>query len=120
MSQDEDGDDAMMFGHGYTNTNGNGDGGAGLPPPLPGSGGWITAENMGEFFDEEGNWRGGTAESGGVRGDVVGLGPGAGVVRGRNEIEEQEGEGGQVEEGGGEYAEEGAGVGEETKWRRTG
>ena len=41
----------------------------GLPPPMPGSGGWITAENMGQFFDEEGNWRG------------QGLGPGGGVVR---------------------------------------
>lgn len=27
-----------------------------LPPPFPGSGGWITAENVGEFFDEDGNW----------------------------------------------------------------
>ncbi|KAL8650125.1 MAG: hypothetical protein Q9210_004008, partial [Variospora velana] len=25
----------------------------GLPPPMPGSGGWITAENVGEFLDEE-------------------------------------------------------------------
>ncbi|PHH78895.1 hypothetical protein CDD82_2767 [Ophiocordyceps australis] len=27
-----------------------------LPPPMPGSGGWITAENVGEYFDEQGNW----------------------------------------------------------------
>ena len=70
------------------------DGGRGLPPPMPGSGGWITAENVGEFFDEEGNWRG--------RG---GLGAGAGSVRGREEGEE----GGDGEDG----------DGEETKWRRT-
>ena len=47
----------------------------GLPPPVPGSGGWITAENVGEFFDEEGGWRG------------------AGRVRGREEGEEGEGDG---------------------------
>ncbi|TQS36303.1 hypothetical protein Golomagni_03254 [Golovinomyces magnicellulatus] len=29
-----------------------------LPPPFPGSGGWITAENVSQFFDEEGNWIG--------------------------------------------------------------
>ncbi|KAI9853780.1 MAG: hypothetical protein M1824_000890 [Vezdaea acicularis] len=69
---------------------GNNSGDGGLPPPFPGSGGWITAENVGEHFDEEGNWRGG-------------LGPeaGAGTTRGREE-EDGEGEGG-----------------EETKWRRT-
>lgn len=71
----------------------------GLPPPMPGSGGWITAENVGEFFDGEGNWRG------------RGLGPGAGVVRGRGEGE------GEGEELDGEGEE---GAGEETKWRRTG
>lgn len=27
-----------------------------LPPPMPGSGGWITAENMHEFIDENGNF----------------------------------------------------------------
>lgn len=68
---------------------------------MPGSGGWITAENVGDFFDEEGNWRGGeefTAnEVLGVPG--AGLGEGAGSVRGR---------------------EEGEGLEDETKWRRTG
>jgi len=34
----------------------------GLPPPFPGSGGWITAENVGEFFDAEGQWIGGEEE----------------------------------------------------------
>lgn len=53
-----------------------------LPPPMPGSGGWITAENAHEFFDEEGNWRG--------RGGS--LGDGAGRVRGRDEVEAGEGE----------------------------
>lgn len=49
-----------------------------LPPPMPGSGGWITADNAHEFFDEDGNWigRGGS------------LGEGAGRVRGRDETEE--------------------------------
>ncbi len=70
----------------------------GLPPPMPGSGGWITAENAGEFFDEEGNWRG-----------DGGLGGGAGTVRTREEDADGEGVEG-----------EGEGDGtEETKWRRT-
>ena len=66
----------------------------GLPAAVPGSGGWITAENMHNFFDEEGNWRGG------------GLGRGAGITRAR----EDEGTNGDpsVEDSGGD-----------TKWRRT-
>ena len=28
----------------------------GLPPPFPGSGGWITADNVDQFFDKEGNY----------------------------------------------------------------
>jgi nucleotide-sensitive chloride channel 1A len=36
------------------------DGLGGLPPPFPGSGGWITAENVGDFFNEDGSWRGRT------------------------------------------------------------
>lgn len=71
-----------------------GNGGGGLPPPMPGSGGWITAENVGEFFDEEGNFRGGG-----------GLGEGAGSVRTREEDGDDE--------------ENGDGVEDETKWRRT-
>jgi nucleotide-sensitive chloride channel 1A len=50
----------------------------GLPPPFPGSGGWITAENVSEYFDEEGNWIGENGES---------LGEGAGRVRTRDEID---------------------------------
>lgn len=58
----------------------------GLPPPMPGSSGWITAENVGDFFDADGNWIGG---GGGENGDEEGqeeLGEGAGRVRGRDEI----------------------------------
>lgn len=77
----------------------------GLPPPVEGSSGWITAENMHEFFDEEGNWIAGGEEP------TLPLGPGAGTVRQR---EEEEGEGVDGEEG-----VNGDGSGEETKWRRT-
>lgn len=70
----------------------------GLPPPMPGSGGWITAENVGEFFDDEGNFRGGGR-----------LGEGAGSVRGREEDSEEAGDDGNGADG----------EGEETKWRRT-
>ncbi|KAJ5831857.1 hypothetical protein N7474_000168 [Penicillium riverlandense] len=69
----------------------------GLPPPVDGSSGWITAENMHEFFDEEGNWiAGGEPPS-------LPLGPGAGTVRAREEGDEEE----QMEED------------DETKWQRT-
>lgn len=77
----------------------------GLPPPVAGSSGWITAENMHEYFDSEGNWIGG-GEPPSLPG-LGSLGPGAGTVRPR---EEEEGDG----DGTGE------GDGEETKWRRTG
>ncbi|KAI0872252.1 regulator of volume decrease after cellular swelling-domain-containing protein [Hypoxylon argillaceum] len=53
----------------------------GLPPPMPGSSGWITAENVNEYFDEDGNWIG----DDGVSGE---LGDGAGRVRGRDEIDQ--------------------------------
>lgn len=52
----------------------------GLPPPFPGSGGWITAENVSEYFDADGNWIGG-GES------VEVLGEGAGRVRGHDEVD---------------------------------
>lgn len=75
----------------------------GLPPPMPGSGGWITSANVGEFFDEEGNWRGREA---GARPDGANeLGEGAGIVRPR-EDDDHDGETERVN-------------GEETKWRRT-
>jgi nucleotide-sensitive chloride channel 1A len=52
----------------------------GLPPPFPGSGGWITAENVSEYFDADGNWIGGEVS-------VEVLGDGAGRVRGFDEVE---------------------------------
>jgi chloride channel, nucleotide-sensitive, 1A len=55
----------------------------GLPPPLPGSSGWITAENVHEYFDEDGNWIG----EDGVSGE---LGEGAGRVRERDEVDSEE------------------------------
>lgn len=65
----------------------------GLPPPMPGSSGWITAENVSEFFDADGNWIDGGAEGE----EAEELGEGAGRVRGRDEIN---GHGDGVEEDG--------------------
>ncbi|KAI0145117.1 regulator of volume decrease after cellular swelling-domain-containing protein [Xylariaceae sp. FL1272] len=62
----------------------------GLPPPMPGSSGWITADNVDQYFDQDGNWIG----EEGVSGE---LGDGAGRVRGRDEAE-QDGASG-IEEG---------------------
>jgi chloride channel, nucleotide-sensitive, 1A len=56
-----------------------------LPPPMPGSGGWITAENVHEYFDEDGNWIGQGAEEE--------LGDGAGRTRGREELEDGDADG---------------------------
>ncbi|CAG8956489.1 hypothetical protein HYFRA_00003875 [Hymenoscyphus fraxineus] len=53
----------------------------GLPPPFPGSGGWITAENVSEYFDTEGNWIG-------EGGNGPTLGEGAGRVRPRDEVDD--------------------------------
>lgn len=72
-----------------------------LPPPMPGSSGWITAENVDEYFDEDGNWKGRVPTG------EAALGPGAGTVRVRNP---EDGEG---EDGGG-------GGDDENKWQRTG
>lgn len=46
-------------------------GNEGIPPPFPGSGGWITAENVGDFFTPEGEWIGceGNKEEGEENGD---------------------------------------------------
>ncbi|KAM3443631.1 hypothetical protein MY4824_000517 [Beauveria thailandica] len=63
----------------------------GLPPPMPGSGGWITAENVGEYFDDAGNWIGPGAEVGGEEEGAAELGEGAGRTRARDEIEVQGG-----------------------------
>ncbi|KAF3760320.1 hypothetical protein M406DRAFT_348571 [Cryphonectria parasitica EP155] len=68
-----------------------------LPPPMPGSTGWITADNVGEYFDENGSWIGGAdgdeEKEDGEEGDggavqaqgEEGLGEGAGRVRPREE-----------------------------------
>ncbi|KAL0466902.1 regulator of volume decrease after cellular swelling domain-containing protein [Neurospora intermedia] len=79
----------------------------GLPPPMPGSSGWITAENVHEYFDEQGNWIGGEdeveieiegEEDGGVDGGE--LGEGAGTVRRREDVEDPADGGGEKEEQG--------------------
>ena len=97
--EDDENDGSDAFGSGLVMP---GDGQGGLPPPVDGSSGWITAENMHEFFDEEGNWIAGGEEP------TLPLGPGAGTVR------EREGEGDGEGQNGGEN--EGN---EEAKWRRT-
>ncbi|KAF2220573.1 regulator of volume decrease after cellular swelling-domain-containing protein [Elsinoe ampelina] len=81
------------------------------------SGGWVTAENMHEFLDADGNVTfpsqvSGEAE-GADEGEHEGLGPGAGTRRGVEDGEDgaEEGDDGATEDG------EGRG---ETKWRRTG
>lgn len=75
-----------------------------LPPPMPGSSTWITAENVNDFFDENGNWIGGggagnddedeekegEGQEGGKEPEVEQLGPGAGRVRPLDEINDQE------------------------------
>lgn len=91
---DDDGEDRIVFEsnpefesvEGFTgvlrgSTNG------GLPPPVPGSSGWITAENVHEYFDEDGNWIG----EGGVGDAEEELGDGAGRVRNRDESGEVNG-----------------------------
>ena len=55
----------------------------GLPPPMPGSGGWITAENVHEYFDEDGNWLRGEGEGE----EDAELGEGAGRTRPRDELD---------------------------------
>lgn len=62
----------------------------GLPPPMPGSGGWITADNVHEYFDEQGNWIGPNAD-GADDAEVEELGEGAGRVRDRDELDEVNG-----------------------------
>lgn len=57
---------------------------------MPGSSGWITAENVHEYFDEEGNWIGDDEGGGGVSGE---LGDGAGTVHGRGEDDGVNGDG---------------------------
>ncbi|TWU73415.1 hypothetical protein ED733_003715 [Metarhizium rileyi] len=91
--EQEDGYDRIVFEgntdqeavEGFTGVlRGTADGG--LPPPMPGSGGWITAENVHEHFDEDGNWIRGDAED-----ETEGLGDGAGRTRPREEAEDERG-----------------------------
>lgn len=70
----EDGTDSRIVFEGSVGYEGIG----GLPPPVPGSGGWITAENVHEHFDEDGNWIGENGEA---------LGEGAGRVRTHGEVD---------------------------------
>lgn len=95
FSADGSGNAFFQIG-GERNANQNGD----LPPPIDGSSGWITADNMHEFFDEEGNW---IAEGEPPSFPSIPLGPGAGSTRAREE------------NGHGEEDEDD----DETKWRRT-
>ena len=71
---------------------------------MPGSGGWITAENVAEFYHEDGTPRGDGEEFHATEqgeGGVLSLGTGAGSLRrGRDDRTEE-------------------GDAEETKWRRT-
>lgn len=97
---EEGGDSRIMFegSVGYEGISGlpgvqQGTTDGGLPPAFPGSGGWITAENVGDYFDADGNWIGG--------GEVEVLGEGAGRIRTRDEIDGEEkvnGDGNSTEE----------------------
>ncbi|KAL4902409.1 regulator of volume decrease after cellular swelling-domain-containing protein [Aspergillus multicolor] len=101
---EEEEHDAGVFASGLVFPGSGEDGG--LPPPVDGSSGWITAENMHEFFDEEGNWIG-EGDGPSFPGMGSGLGPGAGTVRGRSEEAEEQGADGRA-----------GADGDETKWRR--
>ncbi|KAI9725064.1 MAG: hypothetical protein M1812_000340 [Candelaria pacifica] len=98
----------------------------GLPPAMPGSGGWITSENVGDFFDENGEPRVGVFDTGteetgatgleagrepsdNTGGEVESLGAGAGNVRPRDDNED-------IDWGDNDGA---GGDGAESKWRRT-
>lgn len=95
-------------GHFFSSMNGHSSGSV-LPPAMPGSGGWITAENIGDFYDEDGNPRDPAdlpenmariASAGGT------MGNGAGSVRQRDEDADVTDEDVRLN-------------GDETKWRRT-
>lgn len=93
-NSENEGPDIMYEGNGQLLSSG-----ITLPPPMPGGGGWITADNVNDYFDEDGNFR--------PRADANGepLGPGAGAVRLREEDEDEDG---------------GASLnGDATKWQRT-
>jgi nucleotide-sensitive chloride channel 1A len=84
--EDGDGDSRIVFegSVGYEGISGlpgvqRGVADGGLPPPFPGSDGWITAENVSQYFDEDGNWIGEQTNTT--------LGEGAGRVRSRDEVD---------------------------------
>lgn len=65
----------------------------GLPPPFPGSGGWITAENVHDYFDADGNYIGPGAEVDECpepEDATEELGEGAGRTRPRDELEKDD------------------------------
>jgi nucleotide-sensitive chloride channel 1A len=74
----------------HPDPDGSDDGGADLDDSAPGASGWITAENMDEYMDENGNF------AGMVIGDDE-LGPGAGTVRTRDDAEGANGANGHEE-----------------------
>ena len=100
---DEDEDGSRLIRSGLVMP---GDTSGGLPPPMPGSGGWITAENMHEFVDENGDFIKDGDDDNDMSGEegtaaVELLGPGAGTLRTRDDS-----------------AQDGDDV-EESKWQRT-
>jgi nucleotide-sensitive chloride channel 1A len=100
IDEEDDGEQSRLFQAGLA-LPGMSDGG--LPPAMPGSGGWITAENMHEFVDADGNW----IETEETEETETGeLGPGAGTVRPRQEEETTNGHAGDD-------------AADETKWQRT-
>lgn len=72
QDDDEDEADRIVFEGDHETLEGftgvlRGDVSGGLPPPMPGSSGWITADNVDQYFDADGNWigeDGGSGESG--------------------------------------------------------
>ncbi|PHH82577.1 hypothetical protein CDD83_3221 [Cordyceps sp. RAO-2017] len=57
-----------------------------LPPPMPGSGGWITAENAHVFFDDDGNWIARDGDGDAAAGEP---GEGGGRTRPRAELDSE-------------------------------
>ena len=91
---EEDGDDRIVFEGGEVEGLPGvmrGVSAGGLPPPMPGSNVWFTAENVDQYFDEDGNFLEGQKD------EEEELGEGAGRVRGREE-EREEGVDGKEEE----------------------
>jgi nucleotide-sensitive chloride channel 1A len=78
----------------------------------PGAGGWITSDNMEQYFDEDGNFIGTTmGDADGMFSGGEALGPGAGTVRPRDDEEDAAHGTNGVDGTNGET--------EDTKWRRT-